>query len=159
MKKLSILIFIVWLFSVSAFAQEQEKQPKIINKLLAHWQCDDVIARLDNFQINLQRNPQYTGFIFAYEGKYIEYESKNSSKVKTFLPKFGEINFRIQIIRNHFKFRGYNLNKIMFINGGFREYQEIELWIVPKGIKPPNPTPTKNEMTYRKGKPFWECDI
>lgn len=36
---------------------------------------------------------------------------------------------------------GIQKDRIVMINGGFREWREIELWLVPKDGKIPNPKP------------------
>lgn len=72
------------------------------------------------------------------------------------LPRRGEADFRVQIIRDHIKLRRYDPSRILFISGGFREEQKTEFWLVPKGADLPKPTPTLDKMDYRKGQPF--CD-
>lgn len=139
----------------SAFAQNKEAQKD--GELPSYWECDNVIAVTDNFLLNLQNNPQSTGFVIFYEGKYADDVEK--SKPKMLLPRRGEANFRVQIIRNHIKFRNFDPDRILFIDGGFREEHKIEYWIVPDGAKLPKPAPTLDNIEYRKGKPRWRCDI
>jgi len=42
--------------------------------------------------------------------------------------------------------------RIKTINGGYREWQAIELWLVPKGEKPPKSTPETFPGKKRKTK-------
>lgn len=46
-------------------------------------------------------------------------------------------------------------DKIILINGGFREDTAVEIWLVPKDAKPPKPTPDTDEkdIKFRGGKP------
>lgn len=46
-------------------------------------------------------------------------------------------------------------DKVVLIDGGFREDFELEIWLVPKDSAPPRPTPTVDEkdVKFRKGKP------
>ena len=41
------------------------------------------------------------------------------------------------------------------VNGGYREFLSIEMWIVPEGAQPPELTPTVDEkdVIFRKGRP------
>jgi hypothetical protein len=50
--------------------------------------------------------------------------------------------------------RGVDAKRIVVINGGYREEWTAELWIVPKGATPPNPSPTlaAKDIRFRKGK-------
>ena len=155
MKKqfLSFLFLLSLVVSVSA----QEQASRKISEMPSLWYCDPLIMTLDTFLLELQNNPQSNGFIFYYEGKYDNGEEK--SKRKMLLPRRGEADFRMQIIRNHIKLRRQNPDRIFFINGGFRDEQKTEFWIVPEGSKLPIPEPTLEALKYRKGKPKWRCDI
>lgn len=153
-KQFLILLFLfAFVFSVSA----QEKEAQKVDELPSFWQYEEVRAVIDNFFIRLQRNPQTTGFIIYYEGKYYaDYEE--NKKPKILLPRRGEADFRMQIIRDHIRLRRYDADRILFINGGFREENTTEFWLVTNGAELPTPTPTLDKMQYRKGKPEWTCN-
>ena len=38
--------------------------------------------------------------------------------------------------------RGVDARRIVFINGGYRDQDFIEIWLCPPGAKPPQPSPT-----------------
>ena len=38
--------------------------------------------------------------------------------------------------------RGIDASRLVVVNGGFREEDSVELWMVPSGAKPPQATPT-----------------
>ena len=38
--------------------------------------------------------------------------------------------------------RGIDASRFTVVNGGFREEDSVELWIVPSGAAPPRATPT-----------------
>jgi hypothetical protein len=38
--------------------------------------------------------------------------------------------------------RGIGRDRLIFINGGYRESNSFELWVVPQGAEAPRPTPT-----------------
>ena len=151
----SFLLIFLFVFNISA----QEKETRQVGKLSSYWQCEKVRMVVDSFLIELQNNPQSTGFIIVYEGKYSEQiYDKGKLKTRTYLPRYGEAFYRTQIIRDHIKLRRFSPDRVLFINGGFLQEHEIEFWIVPNGAELPKPNPTLDKIEYRKGKPLWKCD-
>lgn len=149
-RQLSIFLLLLLLFSsISA----QEKESKLIDGLTSLWQSE-ALRTVDNLLFKLQDNPEAIGFVISYEGKYAIYEGKKLKK-KLLLPKYGETSCRIQAIRNHIKERRkFPIDRILFVDGGFREEQEIEFWIVPENAEFPKLTPTLDKIQYGVGKPF-----
>jgi hypothetical protein len=89
---------------------------------------DDDKARLDNLAIELQNNPGSTGYVIAYAGR-------NS--------RAGEADrMGRRAIQYLTTTRGLSADRVVFINGGYRETNSFELWLVPQGAAPPSPTPT-----------------
>ena len=97
---------------------------------------DDDKARLDNLAIELQNNPGAQGFIIAYSGRRSragEADRMGARAVSYLVDK-----------------RGISRNRLIFINGGYRETNAFELWLVPQGAEPPRPTPTVNGPDRRR---------
>jgi hypothetical protein len=89
---------------------------------------DDQKARLDNLAVQLQNDPSASAYIIAYAGR-------NSRR--------GEANRLLTRARDYLVTqRRINSSQIIVLNGGFREEDCVELWIVPRGALPPQPTPT-----------------
>ena len=89
---------------------------------------DDQKARLDNLAVQLQNDPSTAAYIIAYAGR-------NS--------RSGEANRLGARARDYLVTkRGINSPQIIVVNGGFREEDCVELWIVPSGATPPQPSPT-----------------
>ena len=89
---------------------------------------DDDKARLDNLAIELQNNPGSIGYVFTYAGR-------NS--------RAGEADRMGQrAIEYLTTTRGLSSDRIRFVNGGYRDANTFELWLVPQGAEPPRPTPT-----------------
>lgn len=89
---------------------------------------DDDKARFDNLAIELQNNPGSTGYVVAYAGR-------NS--------RAGEADRMGQRAVEYLTTtRGLSADRVRFINGGYRESNAFELWLVPQGAAPPAPTPT-----------------
>jgi len=89
---------------------------------------DDDKARLDNLAIELQNTPGATGYVIAYAGR-------NS--------RAGEADRMTKRASDYLTTnRGISRDRLVFVNGGRRESNSFELWIVPQGAEPPRPTPT-----------------
>ena len=89
---------------------------------------DDDKARFDNLAIELQNNPGSTGYVVAYAGR-------NS--------RAGEADRMGQrAIEYLTTTRGLSGDRVRYINGGYRDTNSFELWLVPQGAAPPSPTPT-----------------
>ena len=154
-KKISnFLIIFSFAFTVSSQTKEARKIDELIN-----YHCDDMLARLDNLASQIMKESNAKGFLIVYEGKYsLNVNNKGKNELKIFLPRFGESSLRTQIMQNHLlNFRNLPKEKFLFISGGFRESHTVELWIVPTGANPPKPTPTLENIKYRKGKPEDIC--
>ncbi|MCA1850024.1 MAG: hypothetical protein LC672_02945, partial [Acidobacteria bacterium] len=89
---------------------------------------DDTKARLDNMAIELQNTPSAQGYIIAYAGR--------SSRA-------GQADRLIKRAKDYLvNERGIDANRLSVINGGYREGDYFELWVVPQGAEPPQATPT-----------------
>ena len=89
---------------------------------------DDQKARLDNLAVELQNDPSSSAYIIAYGGR-----SGPISQVERLIARTKDY-----LITQ----RGIDESRLVTVNGGFRETDSVELWIVPSGAKPPQPTPT-----------------
>ncbi|HEX6624526.1 MAG TPA: hypothetical protein VF064_12505 [Pyrinomonadaceae bacterium] len=89
---------------------------------------DDDKARLDNLAVELQNNPTAVGYIIAYAGRRSRpgHADRMGTRAADYL-----VNTR-----------GINRNRLVVVNGGTRENNTYELWLVPQGAEPPRPTPT-----------------
>jgi hypothetical protein len=88
---------------------------------------DDEKARLDNFAIQLQQEPEAQGYIFVYGGTgrriRADYVQRRVARVKDYL-----INTR-----------GVDSRRVVILEGPQRAEPSVELWIVPPGATPPSP--------------------
>jgi hypothetical protein len=89
---------------------------------------DDQKARLDNLAVELQNDPSTTTYVIAYGGRTSRIGQADllGSRARDYL--VGQ--------------RGIDQSRIVVMNGGFREEDCVELWIIPRGATPPVPTPT-----------------
>ena len=89
---------------------------------------DDQKARLDNLAIELQNDPSTRAYIIAYGGR-----TGPLNQVEVLMSRAREY-----LITQ----RGIDAARFEVVNGGFREENSVELWIVPSGAAPPKPSPT-----------------
>lgn len=95
------------------------------------------MARLDNYLEVLSNRPNSIGYIVAYGGR---------------TNKYGEYDIRVGRIRRYIiGFRSFDESRIKFVNGGFREKFEFELWTSPtKNAFPPlSPTITPEKARFK----------
>jgi len=89
---------------------------------------DDQKARLDNLAIELTNDPSTTTYVIAYGGRTSRagQADRLQARAKEYLVQK----------------RGVDQARIVTLNGGFREEDCVELWVVPRGAQPPQATPT-----------------
>ena len=89
---------------------------------------DDQKARLDNLAVELQNDPSTRAYIFAYGGR---------------MSRLGQVEKLMSRARDYLiTQRGIDASRLTVVNGGFREEDSVELWIVPSGAAAPRATPT-----------------
>ena len=89
---------------------------------------NDQKARLDNLAVELQNDPSTRAYILAYGGR---------------MSPLGQVNKLMSRARDYLvAHRGIDASRLVFLNGGFREEDSVELWIVPSGAAAPRATPT-----------------
>jgi len=89
---------------------------------------DDQKARLDNLAVELQNDPSTTTYVIAYGGRTSRAGSADLLGTRA----------RDYLVTQ----RGIDQSRITVMNGGFREEDCVELWIVPRGATIPQATPT-----------------
>ncbi len=116
----------------------------------------DEKARLDNLAIELQNNPEFQVYVIFYGGRCYSSCGYDYPLHRPRRPRKGEAEARAARIKPYLaNTRGLDPERIFVISGGHRESWTAELWIVPKGAKPPAPTPTvqPEDIEYIKGRP------
>jgi hypothetical protein len=89
---------------------------------------NDEKARLDNFAIELQNDPTSQGYLICYGGR----------KGRT-----GEAQRRCDRAKDYLvNTRGLSADRIVTVDGGYKEDLTVELWLVPSGATPPQASPT-----------------
>src|SRR5829696_7085447 len=99
---------------------------------------DDQKARLDNLAVELQNDPTTRAYIIAYGGR---------------MSPLGQVEKLISRARDYLvAHRGIDASRLTVVNGGFREEDSVELWLVPSGAAAPQPTPTVQAGEVNPGK-------
>jgi hypothetical protein len=89
---------------------------------------DDQKARLDNLAVELQNDPSTTAYIISYGGRRSRVGQADRLSARA----------RDYIVAK----RSVDSSRVVVMNGGFREEDSVELWVVPAGAKPPQARPT-----------------
>lgn len=99
--------------------------------------CEDEMAHLDNFAIELQNDPELQAYVIVYAGR-VSLISEAAARAK---------RIRLYLVKN----RGIEPKRISLVDGGYREKLEVELWVLPRGVKAPSPTPslTRRDVKVR----------
>ena len=99
---------------------------------------DDQKARLDNLAVELQNDPSTRGYVIAYGGR---------------MSPVGQVEKLMSRAREYLVTqRGIDASRLVVVNGGFREDDSVELWVVPSGASAPQPTPTKQTNKNKRRK-------
>jgi hypothetical protein len=107
---------------------EHHERPSTQFDVCCSCSFDDQKARLDNLAVTLQNDPTATTYVIGYGGR--------TSRIGT--ADLLGTRARDYLVAN----RGIDASRITVLNGGFREEDCVELWMVPSGATPPQATPT-----------------
>ena len=96
---------------------------------------NDEKARLDNYAIELQNDPNSIGYIIVYGRRSRPGEAKKrADRQKKYL----------------WYSRSVDTRRLVSLDHCFKSQLEVELWIVPRGAKAPVPCPTKVRAQTRR---------
>lgn len=89
---------------------------------------EDEMARLDYFSIELSKEAAAIGYMIAYAGRraHVNEALARLERAKDYLVKT----------------RAISIDRILIIDGGYRDELTVELYVVPSGSNPPVASPT-----------------
>jgi hypothetical protein len=142
MKLLFIIMFGFACFATPVHAQTKPCPPEVIcdpSKFDEYGRIlwSDEKARLDNAAISLQReSPEIVIFLVAYAGSRA---------------CIGEAQQRNRRAKDHLVTkRGVSPERIVLMDGGYQEESLVEIWILPRDMKPdPNPTVNRKDVVLK----------
>lgn len=89
---------------------------------------DDEAARLDAFAEKLRTHPNLRGYLIGY--------NEDTGSRGAFLRRlYGDERYLVEM-------RGLEANRLVTLEGGYRDKFTIEMWLVPNGSVPPSTSPT-----------------
>ena len=97
----------------------------------------DVDAHLDNFAYYIKAEPGSRGYMISYQGR------RKPPKYFAFDPEWQH-----KVLMSEWKFEE---ERVVLVDGGYREEAMMELWIVPEGAEAPEPTPTVLRRKRKRG--------
>ena len=129
---MTLLLTVVMLHVSSSRAQGEEgHEPILVDEFGRVGECD-FGGRIDNFLAELSAHPNQHGYIINY-------------KPSDELPGAKDVYGRERQIANHINLRRFDPARITLIRGGYSEDYRTQLYRVPPGIKPPEPSGTVPE--------------
>ena len=145
MRKLIKLVILVVLLSPTLFV----KGSGLIRPIqkfdeFGDIKCEDEYARLDNFAIQLQNEPNAKGVIIFYGGRTF----------RSRWPRRGEGAARAARLKPYLvQRRGVPSDRIVVIDGGYAGEWHVEIWVVPSGASMPTPNSSipVEQIKFRKG--------
>lgn len=165
MKKLISVIFCCFLFSTCVYSQEAQKIYEIGRTV-----CGEFMAIMDSVVTEWQNSPDSKLYIVYYGRRYAQEVviNKKTNKIDVVRLKYPHredgLNYAkaIPLYFASYPTERYREltdsfdDKIILINGGFREDLAIEIWLVAKNGELPKPTPTLSEkdLKFSNRNPF-----
>jgi hypothetical protein len=125
-----IAMVVTLTLATSALAQESSQASRKIDEFIGEVDREDLIARLDNFAIEVQNQPSALGHIIVYRSRR---HPPSVSQRYALLAK----DYLVKV-------RGIDRNKLVTMDGGRSGCLMYELWIVPPGAAPP-----ERRFTYK----------
>ncbi|MFN2452892.1 MAG: hypothetical protein ABR577_01590 [Pyrinomonadaceae bacterium] len=122
---------------------------------------EDVAARLEGFATALRKRPHSRGYIIAYARYevargYTDYINGVGRKhfKEVYADPAGTARKLAMSEKNNL-IKAYHLpsSRIVVVDGGYRKWQQIELWIVPRGEHAPIATPNAFPKERAKRRP------
>ena len=127
MANLKSLIFpitlIVLMIGPDLLAQESNEKSRKIDDFLGEVDYEDLISRLDNFAVALQKQPNADAHIIVYRSR------RDTPAISG---RYG-LKARDYLV----KARGIDRSRVVTVDGGMSGCLMYELWIVPRGALPP----------------------
>lgn len=118
--RIALLIFLLVAFC--AAAKSQQLKAVLVDEFANLFCSEDLRARLDMFLATISEKPDSVGYVVA--------------NADASMP--GRLHKYFRMFLNHVRFRSFNADKIRFYRGPDTTDLHVQLWLIPKGARPPN---------------------
>jgi hypothetical protein len=152
--KTASVFLILLLTALTVFSQQQQSEAVKIDEF-ENSNCEDYMARLDKLFISVNNSPGAKGYVIVYQGNLKQpiYGRNREIKGSRYVaPPVNSAPEFIRYFKNYQRLRRFPAERIVFVEGGFREKFTIEFWLVPNAAAPPTPTPTLKKIKQAKAK-------
>lgn len=119
---MKVFFIILFLLSVNSVLGQEIPRASLVDEF-GRACSEDLMARMDNFFIQLNNNPDAQGFILFYGAS--DAEGRNL-KFVNYMTRFYPI-------------RRFDGSRLTTVRGESRAEQLVQFWIVPRGATPPKP--------------------
>jgi hypothetical protein len=144
-RNIAVLVFLLFAGVVVTFASTSSRKLIETRSYDHGWEAD--MAALDLLATNLQNEPNSTGYIFIY-GAMRGYRN--------------DVAIRMECMKNYMlQRRGIPDYRLRVVNGGYREYTMIELWVAPhESVAPvPRPMVRRKNVRLKRGRTKYTCNV
>ncbi len=132
--KLVLAIFVFAIISSNAASQTRLTKALKFDEYNTAEAEDSIFERANRFAIQLKKFPTAKIYLIYYKSRKSDYPVKDGEYWAE--ETAYELNLKHKI----------PTERIVKVNGGFRELSSVEFWIVPKNGTPPTLTPTLNSI-------------
>ncbi len=136
MRCLCLIFGLVFSIATGGFGQSSEK-PVLIDQF-GELPCDDRMARLDHFFVELANHPDAEGFVV------ISHSAGNRV----------EAVFQQRMIERYMRFRGFDVNRIDIERSSSSNDLTVSFWRIPAGAPKPEHTQDTSLEIIEKTTPF-----
>jgi hypothetical protein len=156
--KIKLCLFFLCLAAFAPRASAQTNEARKLEEFsLIH--CGDILRQAGNAGRILQEQPEAKIYFIYYEGKYYrsyKTTSKGLEQINSNPVRGAALNRTKAIPLVMTRYLRVPRERIVLIDGGYRGQYEVEIWIVPNGAAPPQPTPTltRKDIKFKRGKPY-----
>lgn len=142
LSRLLVVSALILLIGSQTIATSSADQPYVKFEEFGDVNCEDEMARLDAFAVQLMANPHAKGAIIYYGGK--TFRGK--------LPRRGDAAARAARLKPYLVGRrGLPADRVIIINGGYAKEWHAELWVVISSMPTPSPNKQIKGIKFRKG--------
>lgn len=120
-----VVLCFLFLAASSLFAQSGQSEAARKYDEFIEYNCEDMMARLDNYAMALQLEPNLQAYIVSYGGSHGQLEAR-----------VWAVAAQKYLVSN----RGIESKRVVTLYGGNRKLRAIELWLLQSSYKPSTAT-------------------